>query len=77
MRSKTPISNPRYDLQRVSSIRPGGGRRWRCDVASTQQYAPRQHNVDATNYVILETGQPSTFDAGKVEGGIVVRRAPQ
>ncbi len=69
---------PRYDLRRVSGIRPAGERaplemRRRVHAAGMR---PVNAIVDATNYVMLETGQPiHAFDAREVRGGIVVRRA--
>ncbi|MCA1730621.1 MAG: phenylalanine--tRNA ligase subunit beta, partial [Actinobacteria bacterium] len=68
---------PRYDLRRVSSIRPGERAplemRRRIYAAGMR---PIGAIVDVTNYVMLETGQPiHAFDARKVYGGIVVRRA--
>ncbi len=68
---------PRYDLRRVSGIRPGGKAplfmRRRIYAAGMR---PVNAIVDATNYVMLETGQPiHAFDAAKVREGIVVRRA--
>jgi phenylalanyl-tRNA synthetase beta chain len=68
---------PRYDLRRVSDVRPGQRAplemRRRIFAAGMR---PINAIVDATNYVMLETGQPiHAFDAHRVRRGIVVRRA--
>jgi phenylalanyl-tRNA synthetase beta chain len=68
---------PRYDLRRVSNVRPGEKAplemRRRIHTAGMR---PVNAIVDVTNYVMLETGQPiHAFDAREVRGGIVVRRA--
>lgn len=68
---------PRYDLRRVSALRPGVRAplevRRRIHAAGMR---PVSTIVDATNYVMIETGQPiHAFDARKVRNGIVVRRA--
>jgi phenylalanyl-tRNA synthetase beta chain len=67
---------PRYDLRRISDLRAGQeaplGMRRRIYAAGMR---PINAIVDATNYVMLETGQPiHAFDAARVRGGIVVRR---
>ena len=68
---------PRYDLRRVSGVRPGERAplemRRRIHAAGMR---PINAIVDATNYVMIETGQPiHAFDTREVRSGIVVRRA--
>jgi len=67
---------PRYDLRRVSELEPGQeAPPWMRRRIFAGGMRPINAIVDATNYVMLETGQPiHAFDAARVRGGIVVRR---
>jgi phenylalanyl-tRNA synthetase beta chain len=68
---------PRYDLRRVSHIVPGReAPLWIRRRIYAAGMRPINAVVDATNYVMLETGQPiHAFDSREVREGIVVRRA--
>ena len=68
---------PRYDLRRVSGVAPGSRTPlWMRRRVYAAGMRPISAIVDATNYVMLETGQPiHAFDAAQVSDGIVVRRA--
>jgi phenylalanyl-tRNA synthetase beta chain len=67
---------PRYDLRRISDLQPGQeAPLWMRRRIYAAGMRPINAIVDATNYVMLETGQPiHAFDADRVRGGIVVRR---
>lgn len=72
-----PADCPRYVGRRVSGIRVGPSPEWL--VRSLEAVGVQSINniVDATNYVMMEMGQPlHAFDFRKLEGGKVrVRRA--
>ncbi len=67
---------PRYDLRRISDLRAGQeAPLWMRRRIYAAGMRPINAIVDATNYVMLETGQPiHAFDAARVREGIVVRR---
>ncbi len=67
---------PRYDLRRISDLEPGQeAPLWMRRRIYAGGMRPINAIVDATNYVMLETGQPvHAFDAVRVREGIVVRR---
>ncbi len=76
LRVEAPELCPRCDLRRVSGVTPG--RRTPLEMRRRIFAAgmrPINATVDATNYAMLETGQPiHAFEAAEVRGGIVVRR---
>jgi phenylalanyl-tRNA synthetase beta chain len=68
---------PRFVVRRVTGVDPTAPTPWpirrRLMLAGIRSISLA---VDITNYVMLETGQPlHAFDAGSLQGNIVVRRA--
>ncbi|MCX6790889.1 MAG: phenylalanine--tRNA ligase subunit beta [Candidatus Gribaldobacteria bacterium] len=74
------IENPkdclRYTGQIIKNIKVGESPQWLKDRLISLGLKPINNIVDATNYIMLETGQPlHAFDLDKINGGIIVRRA--
>lgn len=68
---------PRYNARLISSIKVSPSPKWLQDRLKIIGQKPINNIVDATNYVMFETGQPlHAFDFDKISGGrIIVRRA--
>ena len=66
---------PRYDLRRISDLQPGQeAPLWMRRRIYAAGMRPINAIVDATNYVMLELGQPThCYDQDKLSGDIVVR----
>lgn len=68
---------PRYTARLISNIKVGSSPRWLQERLKVLGQKPINNIVDATNYVMFETGQPlHVFNYDKVEGKkIIVRKA--
>lgn len=71
-----PIACRRYIGERVRGVKVGPSPKWLASALEAIGQRSINNIVDATNYVMFDIGQPMhAFDADKVEGGIVARRA--
>lgn len=66
---------PRYMARVVKNVKIGPSPKWIQERLEVCGLRPINNLVDATNFIMLETGQPlHVFDADKLSGGISVRR---
>lgn len=73
---KDPDLCPRYSAAVLKGVKVRPSPLWMQRRLYLCGVRPISNIVDATNYVMLERGQPlHAFDGDKLEGGIIVRRA--
>lgn len=76
VRLDAPDDCPFYSLIRISGVKVGESPDWLKRRLESIGLRPIHNVVDVTNFVLHELGQPlHAFDAAKVNGGVVVRRA--
>ena len=67
---------PFYTARIIRGVKVGPSPQWLADRLAAAGLRPINNIVDATNYVLMETGQPlHAFDLAKLDGGIAVRPA--
>jgi len=69
---------PRYTGITVKGVKVGASPEWLQKKLTSIGLRPINNIVDISNFVLFELGQPlHTFDAGKIGGHVVVRRAAE
>ena len=67
---------PMYTARRIRGVKVAESPDWLKQKLTSVGLRPINNIVDITNFVLLEMGQPlHAFDAAKLDGGIVVRKA--
>lgn len=76
IRLEAPEICPLYTATKISGIKVAPSPEWLTKRLTSVGLRPINNIVDITNYVLHEIGQPlHAFDATKIQGGIVARRA--